>query len=262
LNTSKHIAFWVSLSLALSSIQCTKNDDGPNFIYNLEEEFEVSPIEELSRTGSRLALNIKSLHQNVCNSSEILYQYRVEDGVALIELDDIVNSSPCADFGDPPSAHVAMPDMSGTSQPLNITIKEIIENPGEISEFSAHYEMTMSSTNGIRVRNASLQKIQPTMIWGGVDYDGNNNNIVPSAFYDEIQGIAQGQSIADGYYGHFSQHDNEIELLVDGAEKEFRSAFVFNTNKTLTDLTDIVQEYSANHPEMRFFLYNAFGERL
>lgn len=250
------------MALVLSSLHCGKNMDEPKFIFGLEPEFEISPIENLSRSGARLALNIQSLHQGVCTSSEIIYNYRIENGVAIIALDDIVDTAPCFDTGNPPNVLIAITGTSETTRPIKITIKDLIENLGEITEYDDHYELTMSSTDAIQIGSSNLMKIQPSMIWGGVDLDDQGNNIVPDAFLSDIMEIADAAAIEDGYYGHFYKNQNNLEVLNDELVMARRSAFAFSSEKALTDLTDLVETYRADFPEMRFFLYNAYGEQL
>lgn len=258
----KHIILGSIALLIIFFSSCTKESAGPNFIYNIETEFEIRPIEILSPLGSELALEFSSLHEDVCSSSEILYQYYLENGVAVIKLQDITAGSSCINDSDSPKTLIALDGSTDQSLDIQITIQEVIENTGRIDDMGDHYEVSMNSLNGIRINNPDLMKVRPYMIWGGVDYDLADSQSIAQAFIDEIKQATSANNISSGYYGHFEISDQEVRLLSEQMTHENRKTLAINTPESLANLTNIINAYRLQYPDMRFFLHNGLGESL
>ncbi len=146
-------------------------------------------------------MEISSLEENPCGDSEIIYQFRQVNGVSLIKLNDITKPVNCNTTAIAPSTIIALNPNGSDIRLLNVTIKEVIENEGQIDEYDNRYVIRMSSTNGIRISHRELFKIQPTTIWGGVDYNISDSTNIANAFVADIAQTAQARGLFQGYYG-------------------------------------------------------------
>ena len=147
LNNSRHITLLSSFILIFFTA-CSKSNEDTSIIYNLEDEFVIRPVEQLSTAGSKLTLEISSLQRDLFNDSEILYKFRQVAGVSIIELNDITSTDNCNTTNIPPSVNIALNPNGTSTRLLNVKIKEIIENEGQIDEFDTRFEIKMASTNG------------------------------------------------------------------------------------------------------------------
>ncbi len=259
---SRHINL-LSIFILILAFGCAKNEQNPSVIYNLGEEFTIRPFEILSRSGSKLSLEIRSLQEGLCSDSEILYRYRQIDGVSVIELNDITTPPNCQS-GSAPSINIALSPNGSNNRLVNIMIKEIIENEGQIEEYLDRFEIKMNSTNGIKISHRELKKISPQTLWGGVDYSAVDSTSVADSFIADIANMTQAKYLPVGYYGHFEQLlSGDIQIWNDLQASTFhRSSFAFESNMTLTELSSMVDDYRSQYPQLRFFVYNAFGESL
>jgi len=262
LNSSRHIILLGSL-LLLFLAACSKSEEDPSIIYNLEDEFVIRPVESLSRAGSKLTLEITSLQSDLCDNSEILYKFRQIDGVSIIELNDITSPENCNTSDIPPSTNIALNPNGSNRRLLNVKIKEIIENEGHIDEFQNRFEIKMASTNGIRISHRDLFKVQPTMIWGGVDYTSTDSVNVANAFMADLALMVRARPLIQGYYGQFElMPTGSVNIWNDTKSMDNRSAFAFHSEMTLAEMASMVEDYRSRYPTMRFFVYNALGESL
>ena len=262
MHSPRHILL-LSITLLLTLFSCTKSDEDPSIIYNLDDEFVIRPVELLSTTGSKFTLEISSLQEDLCDNSEILYQFRQIDGVSIIKLNDITRPANCNPSDSPPSANIALNPNGSNSRLVNVTIKEVIENEGQIDEFDNRFEIKMNSTNGILISHRELFKIQPNTIWGGVDYNSLDSTDIADTFVAEVAQMAQALPLFQGYYGHFElMSSGAIEIWNDSGSLNQRAAFAFEASLTLSEISSMVEDYRSRYPNMRFFAYNAFGESL
>jgi len=208
-------------------------------------------------------LEISSLQEDHCDNSEILYHYRQVNGVAIIKLNDITKPENCNTTAIAPSAQIALNPNGSNSRMLNVTIKEVIENEGQIDEYANRFEIKMNTTNGIRLSHNELIKIQPATLWGGVDFNSADSTDVADQFIADIAQMAQARPLFQGYYGQFEKTSaGKIILWNNDQASNHRTAFAFESNMALSEMESTIADYRSRYPSLEFFIYNGLGESL
>ncbi len=131
---------------------------------------------------------------------------------------------------------------------FSLSIGEDIFNTGILNFDGDAYSLEMISSIGIKIGHTTLFKIPDGAIWGSIS--GNQNiSAVEDEFASALHPITTNLQLRDGYYGHFTIQDSEVQNLAmtDDVVLDLNSAFIYLLDSDLDALQLVFDDFRARY---------------
>lgn len=255
------IAILGMLLMFLFTVGCKDNTvvEEPNV--SVEKEFRIIPWEALDGNDRAFQINIETILNESC-------EHTIIDVLPTFGNNDIsisIRNIPTPDCLAP-IFPATSENMIGTLQSpnydLEISLKDVIHNDGELFVEDNYYEIKMENLDGIVIPNTRLYKIPENTIWGYVAYADNASEDIANDFVNEIEGTTSVREFEDGFYGYFSIDNNKPTILSEEITQSFDQTFGLGFSGDNVLLTDILSNYRAQYPDLVFKIFTSKGEEL
>ena len=226
---------------------------------NIEDEFNVLLWENLDNNNRTFNINLETILANSCENAEIEYtQFNQSQGIFLT-VNDIINDH-CTLGSFPAKASVSVGALTNTNYDVDINLKNVIPNTGNLTVTNDYYEISIDNPNGIIIPNNRLYKVPENTIWGYVAYEDAAGEIPYDNFIGELNNLTTSSFATKGYYGYFEiKENNEVQILQSLAQNHVQH-FIFKFNGESNDLENLKTTYQTNFPNMEFKIYTSKGE--
>jgi len=237
------------------------------FVINVENDFYIDMFEDISNGDKVFHITIKSIQQQNCLNSIIDYELNTDDeNQIILSINDIIDPETC----DPGTAQafisIPIEDIKEQFYNIQIKLKEIVTNQGNLIVNEDIYVLNMNSEDGIEVVHEKLNKIPQKTIWGYLAYAEEGKKTEAESIIKELDDITTSISLVPGYdagyFGYFTLLEGQSILMSDEVEESFHSTFIFNYNSDYQDITQFITESCSSHFGFNFYLFNDEGEEL
>ncbi len=235
------------------------NDDGRNV--TIEDEFKILPWESLEPDSRKFHLNIETIQSQSCENALIdLTPNAVGSKITLTILDIPEPDCPAPIF--PAHADFEVGNLNLTEYSLQISLKNLVHNIGNLMVTDEYYDIQMTDSDGIIIPNQRLYKIPTETIWGYASYATTDAEVAVDNFIAEVENISNGYDYEDGYYGYFSVENNSLAIHDEDIAMDYNQSFGFAFQDNLIELQTILSEYRSLYPNIDFKIFTSKGEVL
>lgn len=243
---NKSQLLYTALMCILLLVSCAKDDPaGQNFVFDLEEEFELRLKENLSNIDSLgLDIELVSLSEFNCTNVGISTLANIFGGERIrVAVEDLLVPEICDEGSAPAVGSSFIGHLAPREYQITVTLVNEIENEGTLTVFPDHYEINIEEENGLTIPHSRLNKIPTQTIWGYVGYDNADIAIADELMADMLQ-FLQTTSLTSGNYGHFQLSEGGQVILPESENIKTTSyqTFVFTLNSTVDELQRKVED--------------------
>lgn len=235
---------------------CEKVD--PTTQIDVVTDFTINMIENLSASGSNLALDVVTLKDENCLNSEIAYSFNGLNNALTLSLLNIVTPEDCQEGEAPATALVQIGDLAAVDYDFNIDLKGQIRSYGSLSVMQDRYLLNFQIKNGFRIPHVELMRVPATVMWGYVNHITEEQDVV-NEFIAELEGISTATNLNDGYYGWYEIENQALSSVKGELRTGVNTRFIFNHPENIDDLTNRIAVFRTNNPTLRLELRTGTG---
>jgi len=244
------------MAIILLSSGCQKNLEEAGFI-NLQPEYEIFLNQELTPEGGKPALLVKTISEVECANSFISYQNIKVDDLLTIRLNSVSQEGTCVPDPIIIEENINL-DIAEGSQNFNISLRDVVDNPGTIQSNILEISLNLESNFGFKISRSRLQKIQKNMVWG---YFHSDDPELLAVVQNSISDLSNGLSVAKGDYGFFYVSPEENVVLHNETENTINS-FLISTDVSFEYLIDMVEALKEEDSSFSFHATNYDGREI
>jgi hypothetical protein len=197
---------------------CTKLNEDPNEIININDDLEVIIWEDLVDGERFFTFTIETITEQNCENYQI--DYTLDQTAQQINLS--INQLSLQGECQPGNATASEVIRIGQLPPnnydlqLNLNNNEII-NSGRLMVSFSQYQVALDSDHGIIISDKLLNRIPENTIWGYIGfYDLNRETDVELDFESAMTDLVLPHNLPIGYYGQFRlNEENELTVKAD-----------------------------------------------
>lgn len=246
------ICFSLLACLLLLVLSCADAPiDDNEVVINIPIDFTVDMWENLEGNArDNLDLIVKTTRVYDCTNFEIDTQLDEGEKTFVLTLEDIIEPSDCEPYPAAAQAWINLDELSIGNYTILINLKDAITNQGSLVVSDARFVLEMESPDGIELLREELNRVPENFIWGYVSYEGNNSLATVNNFIVALEQIAPTNLISDGYYGHFSINNTQLELE---ANPTYGNSLTFYNHFEQSEdlLTELINEYTSNDEDQK-----------
>ena len=240
---------------------CKDDPTDEGFNVNIEKEFKILPWENLESNTRTFHLNVETIQSQSCENSIIdLTPTAVGSQINLTIRDIPAPDCPAPIF--PAKANFEVGDLNLPEYKLQISLKDLVHNIGDLMVTEEYYDIQMIDLDGIIIPNQRLYKVPTETIWGFASFASNDEQSFVDEFMNEVNDISEGREYQDGYYGYFSAEDNSLTIHNENMMKQFIQTFGRSFQNDVTELQTILTNYRTLYPNIDFKIFTSKGEVL
>ena len=231
--------------LILGFTSCQKDGSkGTNFVFDIEDEFELSLSEKLTiGENTSLLMDISSLREFDCENYSLLSNSSVFVGKIIeVSVSELMTPDNCVPGLAPAMGQVTFNALVLGNYDLTVSLVNQIENRGTLSVYPNYYEIQLEEENGILLPYTKLHKIPQQTIWGYVGYEDNDINVASELLNDMYQSLETVSNISNGNYGHFQFNDGQVELPKEKISATRHLTFIYHLTTPIEELKIKVEE--------------------
>ena len=226
---------------------CDKSEP-PQRVINIDKEFTIEMIEELSPDQNRLAFKVTTIENQDCANSSINYSSISREGLMRIILEGINIPADCISGSQQVSAFAPF-DAPNAKVDVEIQLSDVINNLGRIlvNDSGNQYTLTMETDHGFRIKKPVLNTIPKGYFWG---YIGTNNAQIVEAFDVfslEINGEGEDAVFPDGNYGHFDITDSSIIDVIGKGDLSNEKLFLKKLTGSKEQIKQVAEEFRVQY---------------
>lgn len=235
----------IFLILVLSSLlsACGWLNNGPDdSVVDISEEFSVYAVEGFSEDGRTIILKMSTL-DNMCETSEIELETSQSNDYIDVRIKKVQEPDTCLTQMKTLRSSAEFDVISRQRYYLNISLRDIVDNTGNIEIYDDRILTNIEDQEGIVVDPVETLRLPENTIWGyarsfEVDYTGQ---IID--FVTDLSIISQSIVLKPGQYSGFTI-DNTGQLEFDDQQPGMGDAqFFYKFTGDEQELIDLLQEY-------------------
>jgi hypothetical protein len=256
------------LLLVVLFSNCRQKEFDPSVIINVEDDFYIDMFEDISNGENIFNLTIKSIKDQFCLNSEIDYTLEMveEEDFISVSINDILQPETCIPGNAPASISIPLPNLKEQSYVIQIKLKDVIFNSGNLIVNSSDYFLKMNTDNGFELVHNTLYKIPKKTIWGYVGFEDESYETVAESFIKDLDDLATDIGTAGGYdigyFGYFTILGDRSITLKEEIEDKLHNTFIFSFDGNSQEIIDLIDEYCNSNPELNFNVFNGEGEEM
>ncbi|MFZ2899748.1 MAG: hypothetical protein WA004_14065 [Saprospiraceae bacterium] len=253
--------FFFLILILTTGLSCSKDDNLPAIV-DIPVTFQVQMREKLGAgTGSRpLELHISSVEKLDCQNYQIDFEFSKKGRNISLALKDFILSEPCIPGEGLAKAVANLGWLNKGNYPFTISLKDVIENEGQLVVADQSYTIKLKTTDGILASPATLLRIPDNALWGEVFAASDSVATLAEGFLEELEQISGDLNLQAGNYGFFQIGENGVLMLLEPEGKEKAISFYFSYQGERDVLAGLVSEYrDAGANDLGIRLYDALG---
>lgn len=255
------IAILGMLLMFLFTVGCKDNSvvEEPNV--SVKKEFRIIPWEVLDGNNRAFQINIETILTESCENTVIDVLPSFGNNDISLSIRNIPTPDCIAPIF-PATSKNMIGDLQLPNYDIEISLKDVIHNNGELFVEEEYYEIKMENLDGIVIPDTRLYKVPENTIWGYVAYSENTHETIANDFVDEIESVTTTKDFEDGFYGYFSIENSKPTILNEDITHSIDNAFGLSFSGDNVLLTDILSNYRTQHPDLVFKIFTSKGEEL
>lgn len=226
-----------------------QNDLANESFINLEDEYELSISQELSINGGLAAMNIKTIHELDCSNYSIPYFLDINKENIDIIISKVNLEGTCLASSSYINQSLEF-GFQDDEKSITIALQGIVSNSGKIIVTDDKISMSLTSSDGIKISRAKINRVQKGLMWGSI-ISGTQNSIVQ--IKEIFSSIDKGTIVKTGDYGLFYVASS-TELIFYDAEYPSAHSFVLFSDSSFEDIMDQINNIKENDPTLVFNL--------
>jgi hypothetical protein len=253
--------FFFLILLLTTGLSCSK-DDNPPAIVDIPVTFQLQMREKLGAgAGSRpLEFHICSVEKLDCQNYQIDFDFSKKGRNISLALKDFILTEPCIPGGGLAKAVSNLGWLNKGNYPLVISLKDVIENEGQLVVSDQSYTIQLKTSDGILASPATLLRIPGNALWGEVFAASDSVAMLAEGFLEELEQISSELDLEAGNYGFFQIMENGALLLLEPEAREKAISFCFSFQGESDVLAGLVTEYrNAGGAGLIIRLFDALG---
>ena len=234
----------------------------PIIVSNIDTEFSIRMHENLSPNGATLYFEIKSIEEINCLNGIIDYSVLNQKGNLDLLIKKVIDPADCSPgMGFYHSdAYIGKLETDKIYN-LTISLQNIVDNKGFLTVDDEKYSINLNTLYGLKIENAVMYKIPPSLVWGYIAIQNLNEKEVADTFLAELSSAGTEITLKQGDYGSFqvlssgrlvgfqTEIDNPITII----------PISFGFTGDWTQLTGEVAAFRNDNPNVEVKLFNATG---
>ena len=250
------------VAIVLSGCELAKIGD-PIVVSDVEEEFRISPWENLALNQRTFQFRIETIEREPCSNAVIDLDIRKTGKSIRVSLKDILAPADCIPGDAPALASADAGNLPNGTYDLSIDLKQTVVHKGRMTAFDDRFAIPMDSTDGFVFFENELMRVPDGTIWGYISYQEREDESISLDFLEELEAISEPRTFAQGYYGYFKIADQSGKIQISEAPQSIRiKQFIYHyqgeDGRQLQDLTDRFREAFGDRIDLRVF--NSRGE--
>jgi hypothetical protein len=253
--------FFFLILLLTTGLSCSKDDTLPAIV-DIPVTFQLQMREKLGAgAGNRpLELHISSVETLDCQNYQIDFDFSKKGRNISLALKDFVLSEPCITGEGLAKAATNLGWLAKGNYPLVISLKDVIENEGQLVVSDQSYTIKLKTSDGILTSPASLLRIPDNALWGEVYAASDSVATLAEGFLEELEQICSELNLEAGHYGFFQVGENGALLLLEPEAGEKATSFYYSFQGERDMLAGLVTEYrNSGGADLSIRLYDALG---
>lgn len=250
------------LILILTVVLSCSKDDTPPVIVDIPVTFQLQMREKLGAgSGNRpLEFHIASVEKLDCQNYQIDFYFSRKGRNLFLALKDFILSEPCVPGEGLANAAASLGVLNKDSYPLVISLKDVIENEGQLLVSDQAYTIKLKTSDGILASPASLLRIPDNALWGEVHTPSDSAAAKAESFLEELEQISSELVLAPGYYGFFQIEEDGSLVLLEPEAGEDVISFYYSYQGGGDELLSLLSAYrNEGGGGLTIRLYDALG---
>lgn len=218
-------------------------------IVNVDKEFTIQPWETLNEFGGGLQLNVATVNSEECGGTGINYGTTTLGNKIVVTLNNLNYPVVCGTTA-PAKDTVRMPTLlAGSTYDLNINLKDVVVNKGNLRVEDGKFMISMATENGILMPAKQVLRVPQNAFWAVLANDSGNDRVA-TQMLDSLKTVATPISMVNGDYGYFSVDNGRVTLKTAPLPtKPVQQAVLFRINNKAA-LPTVIQNFRATGLEM------------
>jgi len=242
---TKNSLFTIFCLTLLSIVSgCTEDPESQNYV-NVGLQYELKLHQSLTADGGIPALQVKTIEPQNCQNAFISHHTLIDKNKVKIFLNNIVVEGDCI-TGQHIISETLPLATSHDQLPLEINLKEAIDNYGVIKKSEDKINLELHKFDGLKITRTSVNKIKAGMFWGSFTVDNDEMKSQISTFF---QGLDTTQEKLKGDYGYFYLSPDAVLTIYD---QENSNSFFIESVADLDFIQAKVLEFKEKEPSLVF----------
>ncbi|MEM1216813.1 MAG: hypothetical protein AAGJ82_14050 [Bacteroidota bacterium] len=254
--------FWCASVLVFALGSCAVEDDPPINIPFVEQEFVLNLWEDLTDDPNNvLEIKLLTVANEPCLNTTILTEFSRSNQDLKVTLFDILDPENCVVGEAPAQGSQALGGVTETGvYQLEIELKDLVTNTGQLTVQPDYYEVEMSESSGISWTHQRLYRIPKNALWGFITYTNGEQQSLAANWLNELADFTSFLEVEPGYYGYFNRTD-ATELTITGApELVDQVTFLVEFDGQMATLESAVADLQAQATEgLEFRIFDDKG---
>jgi hypothetical protein len=260
--------FLIAYCLFFLVLGCKNNND-PDIIVNIEDDFSINMFEDISNGERRLELRLTSIKEQNCLNYSIDYNLSFNEGANIIELsiNDLVEPELCVAGTAQAKVKIPFGSLNTGNYIFYLNLKDAIQNTGRLSVTPEYYNIAMDSDDGVELSNEKLFRIPQQTIWGTIAYNDDNLSEDAESIVAALEDISSIEAIIDdglypsGYYGYFELDDQKAINILEAPSTNYHLPFIFSYESgDYAEIADLLESSCDQYPNLNIEFRLANGQ--
>ncbi len=246
-------------------IGCSKTQEDPNVITDINDDLNVFLWEELVDGERNFVLKVETVRHQDCMNYELAHTInRFADNITL-SVDQLIAPDDCETGYSPAHLSVRIGSLEPISYKIELNLQQNeIVNKGQLLVSSSQYSIVLETDHGIILPEPILNRVPNNTIWGYIGFnDATEEFNIRNEFHSLITDLVSAGNFTPGHYGHFSL-TTANELSVDaGKEYPKQLDFLYHFDGEEQDLVTLLEDFRTQFGDlMEIKIFTANGSVL
>lgn len=144
---------------------------------------------------------------------------------------------------------------------FSFNLNAAIQNKGLLTVDEDMYTLALETFDGIVFRNRIMNAIPDHIIWGRMAVSSKENVTAMSEMYTEMVAEFNSHTLEEGYYGHFSIQDEEVDLHREWVDTEWMYMdYSLSYDLNNVSLRKYIESLRNKYPQVKFDILTGIGE--
>ncbi len=247
---------------------CQKKADDSNVIINIDEEFDVLLLEELTPGDNALKLFVRTKEELECTNYDLNLSHSITQHSIVVSIDELELEGDCQSGNAyiDEDINLSNPSNGNYDIQLNLSLNSIT-NHGNLIVEEEQYRLNMETSHGVSTTINPLRRLPDGYVWGYFRLIDASATDVRSDFYDELESHTSPSALPKGHYGYFDiDIDNGTATLnpkLLNLSTTPPGSFIHQLTGDKSELLQMVATYQTDYAgQIQIALFTSEGEVL
>jgi len=228
---------------------------------DIDSKINISMVEILGHSQKTLQFSCRTEQLYTCNNSHFDIVYRQSSNSIDISFKGIIIPVNCSTLAGPAFATIDLGALSNGVYNLNLSVGEVTHT-GELIVSSDSYRVNYDDNPAFNFSNSPFNKTPEHTIWGTIGYYRvQDASALVQEFIDNLINLgAEKKSYIPGNYTSFNiDEKGDIVKSNESSVYLFAQSFIFNYSGDITDVEQLVKQYTDSQGDMSIRVYTDKG---